>query len=211
MLDDYGLAKRKVFLDELGRARTNGIDADALYNASGLITYLIAFGCNNKPELYPFPWCSFHNPELQSSYTQFLLCDDGSYAMTPNGIAVKMLHTINGDRLKVSVSENPSRDLEYCAVAAEDENGIFVLATNASGEPDVGELEIDGLQEGEYVIKSYLCDSMRNNCLTSASCDGKVLEMTHEVKLPVGADGRLNHYFEMDNYAFVLHRVEKYN
>jgi hypothetical protein len=209
MLSDFGLPKRKVFLNELGRAKTTGIDGDCLYNAAGLITYLLAFGCSDEPEIYPFPWCTFHNPNLQISYTQFLLCDDGSYAMTPNGVAIKMLHSIAGERLGVSISENSARDLEYCAVAAEDEKGIFVLAVNPSGEPDIGELEIEGMPEGEYVIKGHLCDAKHNNCVTCPACDGKTIEQTGEAIRKVGADGVFRHVFSLENYAFVLYRIEK--
>ena len=209
MLADFDLPKRKVFLNELGRAKTTGIDGDSIYNAAGLITYLLALGCEDEPELYPFPWCTFHNPNLQISYTQFLLCEDGSYAMTPNGVAIKMLHSIAGDRLGVSVSENSARDLEYCAVAAEDEKEIFVLAVNPSGEPDIGELEIEGLPAGEYVIKGHLCDAKHNNCVTCPACDGKTLEQTGEVIRKVGADGVFKHVFSLENYAFVLYRIEK--
>jgi hypothetical protein len=209
MLADFDLPKRKVFLNELGRAKTTGIDGDSIYNAAGLITYLLAIGCKDEPELYPFPWCTFHNPNLQISYTQFLLCEDGSYAMTPNGMAIKMLHSIAGERLGVSVSENSARDLEYCAVAAEDEKGIFVLATNASGEPDIGELEIEGMPAGEYVIKGHLCDAKHNNCVTCRACDGKTLEQTGEAIRKVGADGVFRHIFSLENYAFVLYRIEK--
>jgi len=209
MLSDFSLPMRKVFLNELGRAKTTGIDGDCLYNAAGLITYLLAFGCSDEPKIYPFPWCTFHNPNLQISYTQFLLCEDGSYAMTPNGIAVKMLNSIGGERLGVAVSENSSRDIEYCAVAAEDKKEIYVLVTNASGEPDIGELEISGMPEGEYVIKGHLCDSKHNNCVTNPACDGKTLEQTGEAIRKVGSDGVFRHIFALENYAFVLYRIEK--
>ena len=209
MLADFGLPKRKVFLNELGRSKTTGIDGDSIYNAAGLITYLLALGCEEEPELYPFPWCTFHNPNLQISFTQFLLCEDGSYAMTPNGVAIKMLHSIGGERLGVTVSENSARDIEYCAVAAEDEKGIFVLAVNPSGEPDIGELEISGMPAGEYVIKGHLCDAKHNNCVTCPTCDGKTLEQTGEAIRKVGADGVFRHTFSLENYAFVLYRIEK--
>jgi hypothetical protein len=128
--------------------------------------------------------------------------------MTPNGMAIKMLHSIAGERLGVSVSENSARDLEYCAVAAEDETGIFVLAVNPSGEPDIGELEISGMSAGEYVIKGHLCDAKHNNCVTW-TCDGKTLEQTGEAIRKVGADGVFRHVFSLENYAFVLYRIEK--
>ena len=56
MLKELNLPDLPVFLNELGKARTTGVDGDALYNAAGLITYLLAFGCEDAPKLYPFPW-----------------------------------------------------------------------------------------------------------------------------------------------------------
>ena len=209
MLADFGLPKRKVFLNELGKSRTTGIAAHSLFNASGLITYLLAFGCADEPELYPFPWCTFHNPNLQISFTQFLLCEDGSYAMTPNGIAIKMLHDLCGERLFTEVSEALSRDSEYCAVAVEDEDGISVLVVNPSGEAVIGELEISGMPAGEYVIKGHLCDSHQNNCVTSPKCTGKRIEQTGEAIRRVGADGVFKHVFSLENFAFTLYKIQK--
>jgi hypothetical protein len=208
MLADYELPKKPVFLNELGRARTTGIDGDSLYNAAGIITYLLAFGCKDEPELCPFPWCTFHNPKLQISFTQFLLCEDGSYAMTPNGVAVKMLHDLCGERLEVSVEEALSRDAEYCSVAVEDEKGISVIVVNTSGESIVGELEISGLPDGEYTVKGHLCDSSHNNVVTGKTCTGKSIEQTGEA-VRISADGILKHFFSLEKNAFTLYRIEK--
>ena len=209
MLADFGLPKRKVFLNELGRAKTTGIDGDSLYNAAGLITYLLAFGCSDEPEIYPFPWCTFHNPNLQISYTQFLLCEDGSYAMTPNGVAVKMLHELCGEHLSVSVSESFARDPEYTAVAVENDGVIYVIAANPSGETVLGELEIEGMEEGEYVIKGHLCDPKHNNCVTSKLCDGKSIEQTGDGVRKVGSAGIFKHYFSLEKDSFTLYRIER--
>jgi hypothetical protein len=208
MLEEFGLPKRKVFLNELGQARTTGIDGDSIYNASGLIPLLVFLGCREEPELYPFPWCTFHNPNLQISFTQFLLCEDGSYAMTPNGIAIKMLHSLDGERIGASVSESLSRDAEYCAVAVEDERGISVLCANTSGETVIGELEILGMPEGDYTVRGYLCDSNHNNCVTGKNCTGKIIEQTGEAVRKTHPDGTLRHVFSLEKFSFVLYRIE---
>ncbi|MBQ2715869.1 MAG: hypothetical protein IJF21_03620 [Clostridia bacterium] len=210
MLADFGLPKRKVFLNELGKARTTGIDGDSLYNAAGNITYLLAFGCDEEPELCPFPWCTFHNPKLQISFTQFLLCEDGSYAMTPNGVAIKMLHDLRGERLSASVSEALSRDAEYCTVAVEDEGGISVIVVNTSGETIIGELAIEGMPAGDYSIKGHLCDSNHNNVVTGKTCTGKAIDQTAEALRKVGEDGVFKHIFSLEKNAFTLYRIEKY-
>ena len=209
LLAELDLPDRPVFLNELGRAKTTGVDGDALYNAAGLITFLLALGCEESPKLYPFPWCTFHNPKLQISYTQFLLCEDGSYAMTPNGVAVKMLHDLRGERLACEVTESYARDTAYQAVAVEDESGISVLIANPSGETVLGELEIGGLASGKYHIVGHLCDSYHNNCVTSAKCDGKRIEQTGEATRTVREDGIFRHVFCLEKDAFTLYRIEK--
>ena len=209
MLAELNLPKKPVFLNELGKARTTGVDGDALYNAAGLITYLLAFGSVEEPELYPFPWCTFHNPKLQISYTQYLLCEDGSYAMTPNGVAVKILHDLAGKRLACEVSESCGRDAAYQAVAVSDGNVISVLVANPSGETVPCVLEIDGMDAGEYRIVGHLCDSYHNNCVTSAKCDGKSIEATGEAIRHVKDDGVFRHVFALEKDAFILYRVEK--
>lgn len=209
MLSSLGLQKRKVFLNEFGHARTTGVDGDALYNAAGNITYLLAFGCKEEPEIYPFPWCTFHNPDLQISFTQFLLCDDGSYAMTPNGVAIKMLHELHGERLKTTVSEALARDAEYCAAAVEDDEGISIIVTNSSGETVLGELELTDMPTGEYVIRGHLCDASHNNVVTGKNCDGKQIQMTGEAIRKVGENGVFKHFFALEKHAFTLYRIEK--
>ena len=209
MLTELNLPDCPVFLNELGKAKTTGVDGDALYNAAGLITFLLAFGCEDAPKLYPFPWCTFHNPKLQISYTQFLLREDGSYAMTPNGVAVKMLHDLRGERLAVKVTESYARDTDYQAVAVEDADGISVLVANPSGETVPCLLEIGGAQSGEYRIVGHLCDSYHNNCVTSAKCDGKRIEATGEALRKVGEDGIFRHRFVLEKDAFILYRVER--
>lgn len=209
MLAELDLPDRPVFLNELGRAKTTGVDGDALYNAAGLITFLLAFGCEESPRLYPFPWCTFHNPKLQISYTQFLLCPDGSYAMTPNGVAVKMLHDLQGERLALNVSESYGRDAAYQSVAVEDANGISVLVANPSGETVPCVLELDGMSAGAYRIVGHLCDSYHNNCVTSAKCDGKGIDVTGEAIRKVGENGVFRHVFCLEKDAFILYRIEK--
>ena len=208
MLHEFDLPKKKVFLNEVGYSRTTGVDGDAIYNAAGLISLLIFFACGDEPEMYPFPWCTFHNPDLQISFTQFLLREDGSYAMTPNGVAIKMLHNLKGEKLGVSVSESLSRDGDYCALAVEDEEGISVLCVNASGESIFGELEIVGMPAGAHTIRRFLCDSSHNNCVTGKKCNGKSIEQTGEACCETRADGTLKHIFALEKFSFLLFRID---
>ncbi len=210
LLERLGLPEKPIFLNELGKARTTGVDGDALYNAAGLITYLLNFCSEEAPAMYPFPWCTFHNPKLQISYTQFLLCEDGSYAMTPNGVAVKMLHDLHGARLETTVTKSCGRDAAYSALAVENEEGLWVLAVNPSGETVGVELLIDGLAPGQYHITGHLCDYRNNNCVTNpTACKGKEIDVTGETDRTVFEDGCLRHTFILEKDNFTLYRIER--
>jgi hypothetical protein len=120
LLERLGLPARPVFLDEVGRCRATGLDGDSIHNAAGILTYLIAFSVGDLGSAYPFPWCTFHNPDLQISYTQYVLRQDGTYAATPNGIAMEMLYSLKGEILESSVSqcfdETPNTAPLLCAM-----------------------------------------------------------------------------------------------
>ena len=129
--------------------------------------------------------------------------------MTPNGVAVKMLHDLSGERLGVKVKDAYARDSEYCAVAVEKEEVIDILVSNPSGETVACELEVVGMPAGDYVLTRYLCDSHFNNCVTAKKCDGKSIEKTADVIRKVGETGVFKHYFVLEKDAFTLYRIEK--
>ena len=128
--------------------------------------------------------------------------------MTPNGVAIKMLHELDGERLGVSVSEALSRDSEYCAIAVEDERGISVLCSNTSGETVIGELEILGIPEGDHIIRGFLSDSSHNNSVTGKNCTRKSIDQTGEAVRKTHSDCTLRHVFSLEKFAFVLYRID---
>ena len=71
----------------------------------------------------------------------------------------------------------------------------------------VGELEIDGMPEGEYVIKGHLCDSSHNNVVTGKTCTGKAIDETAEALRKVGEDGVFRHVFSLEKNAFTLYKI----
>ena len=211
LLKELSMPLKPIFLDELGRARATGISSDSLYNAAGVIVYLLAFGCveqKDETAVYPFPWCTFHNPKLQISYTQFTLNQDGTYSMTPNGVAIKMLHDLHGDRLTCKVSESFARDPEYTAVAVIDGAEISVLSVNTSGETVPAELSIEGMSPGTYKMVGYLCDAQFNNSVERENCMSYEIEPTGKPLFKTaGEDGVLRHVFSLERNAFVRYRI----
>ena len=87
------------------------------------------------------------------SYTQYLhRKETDDFAATPNGIAMEMLHNLQGDRLETRVSELEWRDRDFCAIAVKDGDTVAVLATNPTTESMPLFLDITGLTDGPYRV-----------------------------------------------------------
>lgn len=201
------LPDKPVFLNELGRARATGLDGDSAYNAAGLISYLIAFSCGEFGNAAPFPWCSFHNPELQMSYTQYLhRKESDDFVATPNGIAIEMLHSLQGDRLETIVSQLPWEDSEFCAIAVQNGAETAVLATNPTTESMPLFLEINGLTDGPYRVQVYSLNLMDNNIVYKKGKGTGKLELTKE-SVVTAQNGTLLLTELYDKHCFSLTRI----
>jgi len=208
MIADLQLPPRPVFIDELGRARATGLDGDCLHNAAGLITYLLAFARGDLGDAYPFPWCTFHNPNLQISFTQYLLRGDGAYAATPNGIAIEMLHGMQGDILESTVTENRAADPEYSAIALRNGAELQVLMVNTYCDSVPAAARLEGLEDGQYTVDVYRCDLFANNIVYKRGKGDGTLKMTATVEYTV-QDGKLRHVETLDRDGFVLLRITR--
>lgn len=203
-----GLPERPIFFNELGRARATGVDGDSLSNAAGMLVCLNALDEEEFRGVYPFPWCTFHNPNLQISYTQYLLGEDGSYRATPNGIALRILHEMKGDRLHCDVSDTEGRDGKYRALAVKDGDGISLLCVNPIGDVTACACELSGLKNGSYRIDAYYCTEKINNCVTGTG-DG-TLSLTKSIVRTV-QNGTLSLCTALEHDHFVLYRICKIN
>ena len=206
LIEELQLPKKPVFLNEVGRARATGVDWDCIHNAAGLITYLVAFCKGDLGGMLPFPWCTFHNPNLQLSYTQFLLNPDGTYKATPNGIAVQMFHEMQGNMLEATVSETWGQDIPYRAIAVENEEGISVLSVNTTSEGGPVEVVVEGLADGKYHVDVYRCSRLSNNSVTGKS-DG-VLRVNEQLER-TAESGKIRYVDCLDKDSFVLLKISK--
>ena len=207
MMKRLDLPNKPVFLDELGRARATGLDGDSIYNAAGLISYLIAFSCGEFGNAAPFPWCSFHNPNLQMSYTQYLhRKETNDFVATPNGIAIEMLHSLTGRRLETQVSQLEWKDKDFCAVATKDGETVAVLATNPTTESMPLFLEFNGLADGDYRVEVYSCNLVANNLVYKHGKGTGKLKVTEE-KTATCVDGKLKLTELYDKHCFSLTRI----
>ena len=208
MIERFGLPKRPVFLNELGRARATGLDGDCLHNAAGLLTYLIAFAKGEYGEAYPFPWCTFHNPNLQISFTQYVLNEDGSYSATPNGIALEMLYAMKGQLLESQVAELNAADSQHCALATANGDGYDVVVVNVCPDSIPCLCTLEGLEDGSYTVEAYRCNLFSNNVVYKNGNGNGSLELTETLEVTC-ENGKLTTVETLDRDCFALLRIRK--
>ena len=194
-----GLPDVPLFVDEFGTNRTTGVLEDSLKNASGNLAGMIL--ASQLENTYIFPWCTFHNPKLQMSFTQFLDLGDGKYASTPNGNAMMALHWL---------AENEVEIWEYAeskAVACADDEKVTMIVTNPTDEPLEVDITINGLTGYKAKVTRYLCDANINNCVTGEPCEEYA--PTFESWMRVDGSGALNMKFTIGARAFIFIRVDR--
>ena len=194
-----GLPEVPLFFNEYGNCGCTGVLTDSLKNASGNIAGMIL--SSHLPNTHVFPWCTFHNPKLQMSYTQFLDLGDGKYAPTPNGNAMIALHMLAEN--EVEIWENT----EYKAVACADDEKITLLVTNPTDNPMEVDAEIRPLSGYKAKVTQYLCDSTHNNRVTGEPAEDFL--PTSESWMKVDGRGSLNVKLTLEPRAFVFVKVEK--
>ena len=193
-----GLPTAPLFFDEYGVCGCTGVPTDSLKNASGVITGMIL--SSHLANTHLFPWCTFHNPVKQLSYTEFVQLEDGSYAPTPNGNAIIALHKLAEN--EVAIAENT----DYRAVATADDKRIAILASNPSDAPLELEADVRGLEGYCAKLREYICDSQRNNRVTGEPVSDFL--PTAESFAPV-RKGSLSYKTVLEPRAFVLLEIER--
>ena len=194
-------------MDEWGKAAATNNKYDNLLNATGNILTMNAQVQGKLGDFKTFPWCTFHNPELQISYTQYTLREDGSYAATPNALALIMLHRLRGDILRIHNTAFRGNDTRYRALAVRDGDVISVVVCNPRGVPEKCTIEIREAEAGDWRVKEYMCNSGLNNCVTGSGSGAPELELTSSYELMSG--GCISIERELERDAFMLIRLRK--
>ncbi|XID90642.1 hypothetical protein ACF3MZ_19105 [Paenibacillaceae bacterium WGS1546] len=200
-IQELGLPDLPIFVDEYGFTQTTGIWTDSLKNASGVLSAILL--STQLPGMRIFPWCTFHNPSYQMSFTQYLRLEDGGYASTPNGNAMRMLHMLKTNELEIE-GEHQSR-----IAATGDETGYAVLATNPSDKPMAVDLMLRQLREDSVTITEYRVDALNNNRLTGPACTE--LGLTNRWNgWTGGAEKGVDISAVLEPYGFTLWLIEPY-
>ncbi len=200
-IKELGLPELPIFVDEYGFTQTTGIWTDSLRNASGVLSAMILSA--QLPGMRIFPWCTFHNPSYQMSFTQYLLLENGQYASTPNGNAMRMLSMLKKNELEMQGEH------QHQIAATGDETGYALLATNPTDKPAAVDLMLRHIRQDHVTITEYRVDALNNNRLTGPACTelGLTDRWNEWVKGPEqGIDIRS----VLEPYGFTLWLVEPY-
>ncbi|MGG6311960.1 hypothetical protein [Paenibacillus macerans] len=168
-IKELNLPDLPIFVDEYGFTRTTGIWTDNLKNAAGVLSAMIL--STRLPGMFIFPWCTFHNPAHQMSFTQYLLLEGGGFAATPGGNAMRMLYMLKTNELEM-LGEH-----QHLVIATGDDTGYAILATNPSDKPMAVDLMLSGIPYGQVTVTEYRVDALRNNRLTGPA--STELELTN--------------------------------
>lgn len=200
-IKELGLPELPIFVDEYGHTQTTGIWTDSLKNAAGVLSAIIL--STKLPGMHIFPWCTYHNPSYQMSFTQYLLLEDGQYAATPNGNAMRMLGMLKANELEV-LGEHYNQ-----IVATGDDTGSAILATNLSDKSMAVDVMLRQLAHDSVTITEYRVDALHNNRLTGPP--SKELNLTNRWHKWTSGDERgVDITAVLEPYGFTLWLVEPY-
>ena len=193
LFDEYGIPM-------VGGNPLVGNPADNIKNATRIIT-----GINLSSHLdrtHVFPWCTFHNPLRQISFTQFIQREDGSYAPTPNGNAMTAFHMLAEN--EIEIVENT----KYTTVATADDKYIKILISNPDEEVKNYKITINNLNSYSLKYQNYRCTDELNNCLTGDKSLSDFIP-TEEGYLTSPRRDELTYRITLEPHSFILTVIEK--
>ena len=174
---------------------------DSLQNACETLTGMLRGA--DLPGMYVFPWCTFHNPNQQISYTQYVRLPDDTYAPTPNGQAVHMLFGMLENELRLE-SQRYIYDREtgkllrreaapFCSQplfrvrATGDTKRLYLIVTNPSDEPLSVSCHLAALEGSRATVQISQVDATQNNAVTGEVCHELGVTESRELNLVDGA------------------------
>ena len=196
-LKKYGLPDAPVFLDEIGTQYCSGEPIEGLKNASRVMRHLLLSSDLENCSL--FPWCTFHNPELQMSFTQYIRLPEGGYAPMPNGLSVHMLGLMLRDEVVVKG--------DWCGRvrAAREDRKMTILLTNPDDEPLAVNCTIEELEGTKVRICMSHVDEKNNNAVMNPPCTE--LTVTETMELPI-VNGAVHVSCVMPRFGFSCWNID---
>ncbi len=158
-IKELGLPAKPIFVDELGFWYDSPEISANLKNACGTVAHLLNVARLNN--VYAFPWCSWHNPDIQMGFTH-LFSKDGEYIITPNGFSIKLLTMLNDYEMPISCN----RHFGAVATTNKERTEFSVLFANTYDVKRKASFGFVGLKDGEYSVEEYVIDENTNNCFS---------------------------------------------
>lgn len=193
-----GFSDIPILVDEYGSRLDSPTTDENLKNASANLFEMIR--AEKLENVKVFPWCSYHNPDQQSSFTQFIRCSDGSYASTPNAHAMQMLSMLYDEELQVKM---PARGTP---VVTKNGNKYAAIYPHKWDLPMDNGYLFCNLKGKQLKVTEYYVDSVSNNVFASPSC--KTLEPTAVYTTDiVNGEAQIGRRFEP--YSFCMWMIEE--
>ena len=195
-LKRYGLPDVPVFFDEYGVRGCSAEPLESLMNASGTLRGMLRAA--DFENFHVFPWCTFHNPSLQMSYTQFIRTEAGGYVPTPNGLAVKALAGMLRDEVVVE------GDCGYRIRATAQDREIYLILVNPDDETlDVG-IHFTALPGLHAKAEIRMVDEIHNNSLMNPPCTDLAVTENRGIGI---TDGEADLVLSLPRYGFAGCRI----
>lgn len=158
-IKELGLPSKPIFVDELGFWYDSPEISANLKNACGTVAHLLNVARLN--DVYAFPWCSWHNPDIQMGFTQ-LIKKGENYVITPNGFSIKLLTMLNDYEMPIACN----RHFGAVATTNKERTEFSVLFANTYDVLRKASFSFIGLLDGEYSVEEYVIDENLNNCFS---------------------------------------------
>ena len=193
-----GLPDVPVLLDEYGSRLDSATTDENLKNASANLFAMIR--ASKLENVKVFPWCSYHNPAQQSSFTQFIRLEDGSYASTPNAHAMQMLSMLLDDEIRVKM---PARGTP---VVTKSGNKYAAIYTHKWDQSQDAGYKLTNLTCKKIKVEEYYVDKECNNVFFSQ--ENKTLEPTNTYIKEV-TNGEADIFRMFEPYSFCFWKIEE--
>jgi len=193
----YHLPDAPMLFNEYGTLNCSPEKLDSLRNASGTLVGMMR--SSDLENFYIFPWCTFHNPVLQMSYTQYVVLDDGSYMPTPNGLAVHMLWGMLKEEVQVE------GDTHFRARCTADGSRLYLILSNPDDEAISVNFNVVGMEGTVARIEVSQVDEQHNNAVLNPPCTELSVTDKWETALE---DNEFKVALELPRYGFAALSIE---
>ena len=194
LIKRLGLPEAPIFLDEYGASHFRPDPAFNQLAATGLIEALIT--TSEYEDLHIFPWCTYHDPEIQVSYSMFIDFNRScGYLPTFLGQSQIALSKLYDKRLPLE------GNAENRAVVTTDGENYAILATNKNKTSRNIRFSLSNLPDTDVKVETYKVDALHNNCFIDKSVTG--LQVT-DTRTMTPENGKLSVCETLDAMGFTL-------